>query len=587
MVVAFPIEHCRTTHTPISESFMLKVAARPALTTNFITKVSSYHIKEHLLLKSCLYMISKKGQEEDNNVEENGEKIRRKKWASLGSRMPHNSTIENTTKSISLGSDFSDEFDTRVTQLEKIVTRQEIEIQKLKKECIELEEAAVAFARPVDLRVVDLLRQASLGNSQDKNTIVNDIRALQRKKEREENEAAKFIQVDRKNLEYIDNTEIFRTAPSSVIDAADAVIFAGMLEGKRRMLVDVRDAELSRDPEVFVQFMEIAILPVAAGLQGLKSTRNRVKIVFPTVSQLLQYRKTMVLSAPEVVALSTLGFEPIEERDQLVILVTPSPDDDEGLAAMNEILVPNDPLKEPVSQPIVVVNHHMLPVAGPAKDFEMAYHLRLLSVQYMSGSDPEEYTKTYQERHEGLIKEKEQYQKEKMKVKESKNNLDMIAKDGRMDENKTLEDEALEAAMKHAHEIGMNQGVTRAMVIRAYPKPWHIFVDTSPDTDADFEVAATFNKEPTQEDVNLAIVECLEGSEREDELVAQQMQQALEEGQLDQVADILGISPKEVVESKKKKTSTAENDQGKGNKSREDDNSEDDDDDNSFYNDFV
>jgi len=108
-----------------------------------------------------------------------------------------------------------------------------------------------------------------------------------------------------------------------------------------------------------------------------------------------------------------------------------------------------------------------------------------------------------------------------------------------------------------------------------------------PIQNADFEVAATFNKEPTQEDVNLAIVECLEGSEREDELVAQQMQQALEEGQLDQVADILGISPKEVVESKKKKTSTAENDQGKGNKSREDDNSEDDDDDNSFYNDFV
>ena len=91
----------------------------------------------------------------------------------------------------------------------------------------------MAFARPVDLRVVDLLRQASLGNSEDQNTTMNDIRALQLKKEREENEAAKFIQVDRKNLEYIDNTEIFGTAPSSVIDAADAVIFAGMLEGKR------------------------------------------------------------------------------------------------------------------------------------------------------------------------------------------------------------------------------------------------------------------------------------------------------------------------------------------------------------------
>jgi hypothetical protein len=65
-------------------------------------------------------------------------------------------------------------------------------------------------------------------------------------------------------------------------------------------------------------------------------------------------------------------------------------------------------------------------------------------------------------------------------------------------------------------------------------------VDTSPDTDADFEVAATFDDEPSQDDVNYAIVECLEGSEMEDELVAQQMQQALEAGQLDKVSELLG-----------------------------------------------
>jgi len=74
-------------------------------------------------------------------------------------------------------------------------------------------------------------------------------------------------------------------------------------------------------------------------------------------------------------------------------------------------------------------------------------------------------------------------------------------------------------------------------------RPWHVFVDTSPDTDADFEVAATFDNEPTHEDVNYAIVECLEGSEREDELVAQQMQAALESGQLNRVSEMLGITP--------------------------------------------
>merc|ERR1712032_1334104 len=94
-------------------------------------------------------------------------------------------------------------------------------------------------------------------------------------------------------------------------------------------------------------------------------------------------------------------------------------------------------------------------------------------------------------------------------------------------------DEALEAAMEHAQENGINQGVTRAMVIRAYPNPWHVFVDTSPGTDTDFVIAASFDEEPSLDEVNLSIVECIEGSEREDEIVAQQMQQALEAGHLD------------------------------------------------------
>jgi hypothetical protein len=71
-------------------------------------------------------------------------------------------------------------------------------------------------------------------------------------------------------------------------------------------------------------------------------------------------------------------------------------------------------------------------------------------------------------------------------------------------------------------------------------RPWHVFVDTSPSTDAGFEVAAIFDVEPTLDELNTAIVECLEGSEREDEIVAQQMQQALEEGQLDKVSDMIG-----------------------------------------------
>jgi hypothetical protein len=101
------------------------------------------------------------------------------------------------------------------------------------------------------------------------------------------------------------------------------------------------------------------------------------------------------------------------------------------------------------------------------------------------------------------------------------------------------QDDEVEAAMKHAHLVGMHHGSTRAMVIRAYPRAWHVFVDTSPDTDADYEVAAIFADEPSIDQVNNAIVECIEGSELEDELVAQQMQQAFESGQLDRVSELL------------------------------------------------
>jgi hypothetical protein len=79
----------------------------------------------------------------------------------------------------------------------------------------------------------------------------------------------------------------------------------------------------------------------------------------------------------------------------------------------------------------------------------------------------------------------------------------------------------------------------RPHLVHSTCRPWHVFVDTSPNTDADFEVAATFDEEPTLDEVNFAIVECLEGSEKEDEIVAQQMQQALEEGQLDKVSEML------------------------------------------------
>ena len=429
--------------------------------------------------------------------------------------------ISNTTS-------IESELLSRITKLEAIVSRHEVDLLRLRREVDVLGEAAIAFAR-----LTQLLQNAGFADAFDKlenegTRIIPKISEKELKPAVVKRKLQKEAKKSNKTVEQFDDNEIFGHAPSSVIDAADAAgaaILACMLGGKQRMLVDVRDAELSRDPDMLVQFVELAILPVAAGLEGLpKSTRNRVKIVFPTVSQLLQYRRSMTLVAPDVVALSTLGFDPVEKQDNLVVVLAPAPDDDEGMDAMNELLAPTDPAAKQLRQPVVVINHHMVPLSGPAKDFEVAYHLRLLSVQYMSGDGDEEAPEYFQELAD---------------QRASNTTKSLLQKNPVL--SKEEEDAELEAAMKHAHEIGMNHGVTRAMVIRAYPKPWHVFVDTSPDTDADFEVAATFDEEPTQDDVNFAIVECLEGSETEDELVAYQMQQALEAGQLDRVSEMLGI----------------------------------------------
>lgn len=457
-------------------------------------------------------------------------------------------TNTNAANAYSISSAREEELLHRITQLESLVANQAVEMRKLKDNCKKLADSAEAFGE-----VIALLRQAGLtldeskvGDSSTSGASDQARDSSSKKDSGDQTSESSGEQV--KKIEAFDDTEIFGTAPSSVTDAADtagASILAALLGGKQRMLVDVRDAELSRDLDVLVQFIELSILPVAAGLEGLKTQKNRVKIVFPTVSLLMQYRRTMALAAPEVISLSTLGFDPVEKKDNLVVVIAPSPDDDEGLAQMNELLS-----SPSLRQPVVVLNHHMVPLLGPGGNFEPVYHLRLLSVQYMTGdSPPLEFEKKNTEKKASSTSSgaNDKSKEDSRSLTDfSAANMKTDGSDEGVPEEEVKEDAELEAAMEHAHELGVQQGVTRAMVIRAYPKPWHVFVDTSPDSDADFEVAATFDEYPSQDDINFAIVECLEGSEREDELVAQQMQQALESGQLNTVSDMLGITNIEV-----------------------------------------
>ena len=162
----------------------------------------------------------------------------------------------------------------------------------------------------------------------------------------------------------------------------------------------------------------------------------------------------MALAAPEVVALSTLGFDPIEDSDQLVVVVAPAPDDDEGLKAMEELLAPTEDGTDEIQQNVVILNYHMLPVSSLPVKFETAYHLRLLRVQFMSHGVADEFLPSRQ-----------------MEEGENDNSPEDVLNGKASDDAEAQKKEdALEAAMQHAHEVGMNQGITRAMVIRAYPR---------------------------------------------------------------------------------------------------------------------
>ena len=305
----------------------------------------------------------------------------------------------------------------RVVQLETLVSSQMSEMQKLRRE---MDQMASTMGD-----VVNFVDQLQSFVSEESNTSFDDKKTTP-------------ILSDKSQPLFDDDFEIFGVAPTTIKDAADSAgqsILSAILAGKNRMLVDVRDAELTRDPALLVEFIELAVLPVAAGLQGLDVYTNRVKIVFPTVEELLGYRKYMALAAPEVVSLSTLGFDPVEEKDNLIVIVAPSPDDVAGCDMMQKLLERMSPnANKPLSRPVVIINHHMMPIdTGSIGKFTVVYHLRLLSVQYMTGDIAPEYV------NENNGDEEEKKEKESDKLEKSEG------------------DSALEAAMTHAREIGVHQ----------------------------------------------------------------------------------------------------------------------------------
>ena len=413
----------------------------------------------------------------DENTSLKGFKSERKKLPPPRQNQGGSGNTKNNASGSDDGAD--NDMKKRIVHLETIVSNQMTEIQKLRRDVDDLSRAAGVLSK-----VVDVLRKAGMQIDDEDQAIV-----IEDDEDDDEVRTAPTQRpvVKKKTMHY--EMEIFGIAPKSVTDAADtagASMLSAILAGKHRMLVDVRDAELTRDPKLLVEFIELAILPVAAGLEGLDSVRNRVKIVFPTVKELMSYRKSMALAAPEVVSLSTLGFDPVDERDNLIVVVAPSPDDMAGVAAMEKLIARTDKnYVEPdrrITQPVVVMNHHMLPVdMARFGKFTTVYHLRLLSVQYMTGTSAPEFVtkekpKAKSEDGDESMDDTESVEEKvlsgtKQQTPDSAGPLENQSNGSSISvQDKSEEEDALEAAMTHAHEIGFHQGVTRAMVIRAYPK---------------------------------------------------------------------------------------------------------------------
>jgi len=118
--------------------------------------------------------------------------------------------------------------------------------------------------------------------------------------------------------------------------------------------------------------------------------------VFSTVSQLSEYRKLSTLKAPDVISLGTLNFGSVEEEDALVVILAPHPEDTEERAMFNNLLYPDNP-KLQIEQPIVVINRHARKELQSEEwsKWEIVYHLRLLSIQYLSTVPAEEPVSNY------------------------------------------------------------------------------------------------------------------------------------------------------------------------------------------------
>eukprot|EP00934_Nitzschia_sp_Nitz4_P002413 Nitzschia sp. Nitz4//scaffold33_size148984//91813//93410//NITZ4_002936-RA/size148984-snap-gene-0.9-mRNA-1//1//CDS//3329548451//2408//frame0 len=291
--------------------------------------------------------------------------------------------------------------------------------------------------------------------------------------------------------ELFDETTIFGNAPASVQQAgcdAGRAALGAMLMGNKRMLVDIRDPDLATDMELLLEVIEAVVKPLA---EGLRSSNHRVRIVFPQVTQLVRFRQKGMSKGG--IDSSVLSRYSTRERNKLLVVVAPRPDDTEKLQQMQRFIADHES-----DQSILLLNYHTEPVKQLPVDLEPVYHMQLFSLEPVPNTTDEET--------------------EPMTGNSSQ--IIHSVNDSNIDE---LNEDEIDAVVDQALERPHAPFATSALLVRSFPNPWHLFMDLTPSMGDCFEVVATFDTEPSEKDLDAAITECLEGSEREDAIVRQEM----------------------------------------------------------------
>ncbi|CAB1099452.1 unnamed protein product [Ectocarpus sp. CCAP 1310/34] len=178
-------------------------------------------------------------------------------------------------------------------------------------------------------------------------------------------------------------------------DAAGAGVVAALMEGRRRLIVEVDDSQLRYNSpdfchEAMAEFVELLVLPLTTALENLKARQNRCKIVIQGAHHASQVKEAMVLDAPASLQVVSLSDAKVAKKDRVVALVAPENWTGKKGRHLKRVLA------EAHDAAIILIN----PIdadkflqARPAdyNTFELVYHLSPMRVNYLHSLPPPQH----------------------------------------------------------------------------------------------------------------------------------------------------------------------------------------------------